>query len=70
MWPDEFVNIESFVPLHLIFAQNLVIYHKHLLNDGLSNQLLTTEDHCNLTYISNLEHLLVVQGFLGFQNAR
>ena len=69
MWPDEFVNIETFVPLQLIFARNLVIHHKHLLNDGLSNHLLTREGHCNLTYISNLEHLFVVQGFLGFKNA-
>ena len=40
MWPDEFVYIEAFVPLHLIFARNLVIYNKHLLNDGLSNHFI------------------------------
>ena len=43
MWPDKFINIETFVFLHLIFTRNLVIHHKHLLNDCLSNHLLRTE---------------------------
>lgn len=71
MWPDEFVNIETLVSLYLIFTRNLVIHNKHLLNDRLSNHLLNNgKGYCNLTYISNLEHLLVVQSFLGFKNAR
>jgi hypothetical protein len=45
MWPDEFVNIETLVFLHLIFTRNLVIHHKHLFNDRLSNHLLTTGGH-------------------------
>lgn len=42
MWPDEFVNIETFVSLHLIFTRNLVIHHKHLLNDRLSKPSIKT----------------------------
>jgi hypothetical protein len=45
VWPDEFVKIETFVFLHLIFTRNLVIHHKHLLNDRLSNHLVTTGGH-------------------------
>ena len=30
MWPDEFVNTEIFVFLHLITTRDFVIHHKNL----------------------------------------
>lgn len=67
MRPDKFLDIESLVLSHLVFALDFIPNHEHLqIGSEVCNWVGANDK--NLTYIGYFEHLLPVQCFLRFNN--